>query len=237
MSDAKKALSSEQHTLYIETIPEHKRVVNKEKNLYEITPKHRRFRVYIGRFRELKKGLHSVFNELKDANNLDKLEFVISSGGGMVLEGQQFYNLIQEKFFGRTTAYLDNHGYSMGALLFCMADKRVIYPYSDLMFHTYSHGSYGKGGDVKQHVKHTAKKLEKFFFDLIVEKGFLVEEEFKQMLIGQDYWMEAKELCKRGIATHVIVDGQELEAKEYLKKIKEDKKSKKNKKESSKKKK
>lgn len=237
MSDAKKALSSEQHTLYIETIPEHKRVVNKEKNLYEITPKHRRFRVYIGRFRELRKGLHSVFNELKDANKLDKLEFVISSGGGMVLEGQQFYNLIQEKFFGRTTAYLDNHGYSMGALLFCMADKRVIYPYSDLMFHTYSHGSYGKGGDVKQHVKHTAKKLEKFFFDLIVEKGFLVEEEFKQMLIGQDYWMEAKELCKRGIATHVIVDGQELEAKEYLKKIKEDKKSKKNKKESSKKKK
>jgi len=237
MSDAKKALSSEQHTLYIETIPEHKRVVNKEKNLYEITPKHRRFRVYIGRFRELRKGLHSVFNELKDANNLDKLEFVISSGGGMVLEGQQFYNLIQEKFFGRTTAYLDNHGYSMGALLFCMADKRVIYPYSDLMFHTYSHGSYGKGGDVKQHVKHTAKKLEKFFFDLIVEKGFLVEEEFKQMLIGQDYWMEAKELCKRGIATHVIIDGQELEAKEYLKKIKEDKKSKKNKKESSKKKK
>jgi len=237
MSDAKKALSSEQHTLYIETIPEHKRVVNKEKNLYEITPKHRRFRVYIGRFRELRKGLHSVFNELKDANNLDKLEFVISSGGGMVLEGQQFYNLIQEKFFGRTTAYLDNHGYSMGALLFCMADKRVIYPYSDLMFHTYSHGSYGKGGDVKQHVKHTAKKLERFFFDLIVEKGFLVEEEFKQMLIGQDYWMEAKELCKRGIATHVIVDGQELEAKEYLKKIKEDKKSKKNKKESSKKKK
>ena len=237
MSDAKKALSSEQHTLYIETIPEHKRVVNKEKNLYEITPKHRRFRVYIGRFRELRKGLHSVFNELKDANKLDKLEFVISSGGGMVLEGQQFYNLIQEKFFGRTTAYLDNHGYSMGALLFCMADKRVIYPYSDLMFHTYSHGSYGKGGDVKQHVKHTAKKLERFFFDLIVEKGFLVEEEFKQMLIGQDYWMEAKELCKRGIATHVIVDGQELEAKEYLKKIKEDKKSKKNKKESSKKKK
>jgi len=237
MSDAKKALSSEQHTLYIETIPEHKRVVNKEKNLYEITPKHRRFRVYIGRFRELRKGLHSVFNELKDANNLDKLEFIISSGGGMVLEGQQFYNLIQEKFFGRTTAYLDNHGYSMGALLFCMADKRVIYPYSDLMFHTYSHGSYGKGGDVKQHVKHTAKKLEKFFFDLIVEKGFLVEEEFKQMLIGQDYWMEAKELCKRGIATHVIIDGQELEAKEYLKKIKEDKKSKKNKKESSKKKK
>jgi ATP-dependent protease ClpP protease subunit len=224
MSDAKKALSSEQHTLYIETIQEQKKVVDKAKSLYQITPKHRRFRVYIGRFRELRKGLHSVFNELKDANPVDKLEFIISSGGGMVLEGQQFYNLIQEKFFGRTTAYLDNHGYSMGALLFCMADKRVIYHYSDLMFHTYSHGSYGKGGDVKEHVKHTAKKLEKFFFDLIVKKGFLSENEFKQMLVGQDYWMEAKELCKRGIATHVIIDGEEIEAKEYLKRVKREKK-------------
>ena len=229
MSDAKKILSSEQHTLYIETIQEHKKLVDKERHLYEVTPKHRRFRVYIGRFRELKKGLHSVFNELKDANALDKLEFIISSGGGMVLEGQQFYNLIQEKFFGRTTAYLDNHGYSMGALLFCMADKRVIYPYSDLMFHTYSHGSYGKGGDVKHHVKHTAKKLEQFFFDLIVKKGFLTEAEFKQMLVGQDYWMDAKELCKRGIATHMIIDGQEIEAKEYLKKIKQAKQKKNNK--------
>jgi ATP-dependent protease ClpP protease subunit len=230
MSDAKKALSSEQHTLYIETIQEHKKIIDKSKSIYQITPKHRRFRVYIGRFRELRKGLHSVFNELKDANPVDRLEFIVSSGGGMVLEGQQFYNLIQEKFFGRTTAYLDNHGYSMGALLFCMVDKRVIYPYSDLMFHTYSHGSYGKGGDVKEHVKHTAKKLEKFFFDLIVKKGFLSKAEFKQMLVGQDYWMDAKELCKRGIATHVIIEGTEITAEEYLKRIKKEKKAKKEKK-------
>jgi hypothetical protein len=95
------------------------------------------------------------------------------------------------------------------------------------MFPTYSHGSYGKGGEVKEHVKHTAKKLEKFFFDLIVKKGFLSENEFKQMLVGQDYWMEAKELCKRRIATHVIIDGEEIEAKEYLKRIKKEKKDKK----------
>ena len=50
------------------------------------------------------------------------------------------------------------------------------------------------------------------------------------MLIGQDYWMDAKELCKRGIATHVITEGRELKAKEYLKKIKKQKKQKKQKK-------
>jgi len=227
MTGGKKELSSEQHTLYSELILEHKRVVNKEKNIYEVTPKHKRYRVYIGRFFELKKGLHSVFNELREAKEHDYMEFMINSGGGFVHEGMQFFNIIQEKFSGRTVAYLDNRGYSMGALLFCMADKRVVYPYSDLMFHTYSHGSHGKGGEVKSHVEHTSSKLERFFYDLIVKKGFLTEEEFKKMIIGQDYWMDAKELCKRGIATDVIVGGEELTAKQYLKQLKQEKRAKK----------
>jgi ATP-dependent protease ClpP protease subunit len=218
--DSKKELSSEQHTLYIEVIPERKRVIDKDKNIYEIIPKHRRYRVYIGRFFELKKGLHSVFNGLKDANNKDYLELMINSGGGLVNEGQQFYNLIQEKFYKRTISYLDNKGYSMGALLFCMAEKRVVYEYSDLMFHTYSHGSQGKGGEVKSHVEHTAKKLKQFFYDLIVKQGFLTKDEFKKMVIGQDFWMDTKEMCKRGVATHVIVAGEELIAEDYLKRIK-----------------
>jgi ATP-dependent protease ClpP protease subunit len=227
MTGAKKELSSEQHTLYSETILEQKRVINKEKHIYEVTPKHKRYRVYIGRFFELKKGLHSVFNELREAKEHDYLEFMINSGGGFVHEGMQFFNIIQEKFSGRTVAYLDNHGYSMGALLFCMADKRVVYPYSDLMFHTYSHGSHGKGGEVKSHVEHTSKKLEKFFYDIIVKQGFLSEDEFQQMVIGQDYWMDAKELCSRGIATHVIIAGEELTAKQYVKNLKKEKSDKK----------
>ena len=50
------------------------------------------------------------------------------------------------------------------------------------------------------------------------------------MLVGQDYWMGTKEMCKRGIATHVIVNGHELTADEYLKELKKKKKLKKNKK-------
>ena len=225
MMGAKKEFSSEQHTLYTELIPEQKRVVNKEKGIYEITPKHKRYRVYIGKFFELKKGLHSVFNELREAKENDYLELMINSGGGLVLEGQQFYNLIQERFFKRTVAYLDNYGYSMGALLFCMAEKRVAYEYSDFMFHTYSGGAVGKGGEIKARLEHSNKKLEKFFYDIIVEQGFLSKEEFDQMLVGQDYWMGTKELCKRGIATHVILEGDEVTAKEYLKILKKRKSS------------
>lgn len=223
----KKELNSDRHTLYSEVIEEKRRLIDKSKKLYEITPKHTNYRIFIGRFFELKRGLHTVFNELKNAREYDTLELIIDSNGGIVNEGMQFFNIMLEKFSDRTTAYLDNHGYSMGALLFCMANKRVIYPYSDIMFHNYSGGAIGKGGEIKSRVKHRDRLLRKFFYDIVVEQGFLTKSEFEKMLIGQDYWMDTKQMCKRGIATHVVVDGKEIGAKEYLKELKKSKKEKK----------
>jgi ATP-dependent protease ClpP protease subunit len=215
-------ISSENHTLFIKNVPEFRRTLDRYKNIVEIRPKHKVYTVYIEKFKELKRGLHSVLNELRSASIDDKLEFRINSGGGFVNEGQQFYNLIHEKFHDRTTAYLDNHGYSMGALLFCMADKRVIYPYSDLMFHNYSSGVGGKGGEIISRIEHTDKHIKAFFRKVIVEKGFLSDSEFENMLIGQDYWMGAKELCQRKIATHVVYKGKEIKAKKYLKILKKE---------------
>lgn len=219
-----KALDSEHHTLFIEDIKESRSPVKGKPGQYKITQAHKLYRVYISVFSESKKGLHVVFNELRNAERNDKLELRINSHGGLVAEGKQFYNVIAEKFPGNTTTYLDNYGYSMGALLFCMGRKRIAYPYSALMFHNYSHGSWGKGGNVKSHVKHTSRTLNTFFRDLTVETGFLSEKEFKQMLLGKDFWMDSKEMCERGIATHVIVEGERLTAKKYLKLLKKDKK-------------
>ena len=221
----KKELSSEWHTLFSEVVEEKRKVIDKERNIYEILPKHKKYRIFIDEFHERKKGLHAVFDELKNAKEYDVLELVISSRGGSVDEGFQFFNIINEKFPDRTTSYLDNYGYSMGALLFCMAEKRVIYPYSELMFHTYSGGAFGKGGEIKARIKHKDKLLKKFFYDILVRQEFLTKKEFEKMLIGQDYWMDAKELCKRGIATHVIVAGYELSAQSYLQELKDLKKS------------
>jgi len=226
----KEELNSDRHSLYSREIASKNELVDKENGLYKLIPKHKSYRFYVGIFFELKRGLHAVFNELKNSSDNDTLELVINSHGGLVFEGKQFYNLIQENFYGRTTAYLDNIGYSMGALLFCMADKRVVYEYSDFMFHNYFGGVHGKGGELKARIKYSAKSLEHFFHDIIVKKGFLSQQEFEQMLVGQDYWMDTKELCKRGIATHVILEGEEITAKEYLKKIKGSKRKKKAKK-------
>ena len=218
--DKDKEYSSDNHTLFIEDVAEKKILADKDNKLYSFEPKYRIYRLYIERFFELKKGLHKVFNQLRQAGNNDYIELRISSGGGIIYEGQQFYNLLQEKFYKRSIAYLDNRGYSMGALLFSMATKRVIYPHSDFMFHNYSGGAMGKGHELKARIKHISKTTKKFFKEIIVDKKFLTKKEFKQMLNGQDFWMDAKELCQREIATHVIVNGQEITAKKYLKMLK-----------------
>ncbi len=220
-----KSINSEFHTLFIDDRGERKTLVSAEEKTYKITPKYRVFRVYISSFSEIKKGLHAVFNELRKANPNDELELRINSGGGYVREGQQFFNVMLEKFSGRTTAYLDNVGYSMGALLFCMAEKRVIYPYSDLMFHDYAHFVVGKGGNVKSRVKHSSRTMKQFFHDIVVRQDFLTEAEFKEMLLGKDFWMNAKEMCQRGIATDVMINGKTITAKAFLKLLKRKKKT------------
>ena len=228
-AEEKKGLGSEYHTLFVENIAEERIAVEDATLQYLIVPSHKLFRVFISAFSENKKGLHAIFNELRKAGAYDRLELRINSDGGSVIEGQQFFNVILEKFGDNTTTFLDNHGYSMGALLFCMGRQRVIYPYSELMFHNYTHGVWGKGENVKSQVKHTARSLTAFFQDLTVNQDFLTKKEFKKMLLGKDFWMDCEEMCRRGIATHVVIWGETITAKEYLKMLKKDEKEQKKK--------
>lgn len=236
VSTEENKFNSEYHTMFIIDVPEEKEPVKIEKtdkkgkvtveelkDAYVITPAHKKYRVFIDSFMEFERGLHEMFNKLWDADDNDELELRINSYGGLVKEGQNFYNLIRNKFPGRCTTVLDSAGYSMGALTFCMGDKRVVMQQSDLMYHDYSGGERGKGGEMEASLKHTSKHLRRFFREVIVKQGFLTKKEFKQMIVGQDYWMEPKEMCERGIATHIMIDGEEKTAKEYLKSLKKSK--------------
>jgi len=210
-------LSSEYHTLFKKEIKE--KIKTHDDGKFSKIPGYTRYRFFVNDFMEVGSSLHDVYNELWDANETDELELRINSSGGMVNEGGQFYSIIKNKFNGRTTTILDNKGYSMGAVTFCMGNKRVVTERADLMFHDYSGRMFGKGGEIEARNAHTQKFIRKFFEDVILKPGFLTKEEYKKMIIGQDYWMDAEELCKRGIATHVLKDGKEIKAKKYLKLI------------------
>lgn len=213
--------NSKHHTLFKKNIKA-KEIKTKGSDTYRKLPEHIRYRLFIKSFSEKERGLHEIFNELWDAEGHDTLELRIHSNGGYVSEGFQFYNLIKNRFIGRTTTILDSKGYSMGATLFCMGDKRIVTPRSDLLFHDYSGGAVGKGGEIEAQVKHDAQHMREYKKEILLETKFMTKKEFKQMLMGKDFWMNHIEMCKRGIATHVLIGGKEVKAKKYLKNIKKD---------------
>jgi len=209
---------SEYHTLFktevcSEDIP-------KKNNLFKTVPGYTKYRFFIDDFMEQEKGLHAIFNELWNAGDNDKLELRINSNGGFVNEGGLFYSLIKNKFNGRTTTILDNKGYSMGGITWLMGDKRIVTERADFMAHTYSGGVIGKSGEMEDRNKHTQKHLKKFFKEMLLDTKYLTKNEFKEMGMGKDFWFDAEELCKRNMATHVLINGKEVTAKKYLKLMK-----------------
>lgn len=205
-------IESQHHTLFIETNEEETHEMGL--GMVQRVPAHKKFTLYIDEFGELEKGLHKILHKLRKAEQQDWLNVRIHSGGGYVTELQTLENVFKEAFFGRVMTHLDAFGYSCGGFIFLMGDKRVCYESSELMLHAASYASWGDQNTVKSHVDFVHKQLESYSRRLL--KPYMTPEEIDAMLKGQDYWFSAKDLCEKGMATEVIVDGIELEADEYL---------------------
>lgn len=181
------------------------------------------YRVFITEFAEGDTKIHDIWNRLLSGGKNDTLELRISSCGGAVTECQQFVNLIRNKFNKRTTTYIDSHASSAGAVVFCSGDKRVVFENSRIMLHNYSGGYGGKYRDVKDRLDFDEEHIIGFLKSVIKvgPKGFLTKSEFNAMVNGKNFWFNSEEMLKRGIATHIVINGEELTAKEYLKTFRE----------------
>jgi ATP-dependent protease ClpP protease subunit len=63
------------------------------------------------------------------------------------------------------------------------------------MFHNYSGGTFGKGGEMYDQLRHERK-----WSETIIRKiysGFLTEAEIRSILENKDIWMEGEEVMKR----------------------------------------
>lgn len=211
---------SKHHSLFIENIPEGKMPVEDEDgpipDVYMDLDPFKIFDLYVGDFDEEGTGLHVILNKLRTADRYDDMLRVhIDSYGGSVTEGKLFWNAFNNFGKDHITAYL-NSGYSMGALLFCMADRRIVHEFSDFMLHDYSTMLYGKAGDLETSHNHNQKHLRDFFKKITLDKGFLSQEEFEMLKIGKEFWFDTEEMCKRGIATGVQTSDGFKSAKDYL---------------------
>ena len=176
-------------------------------------------KLYIGDFMEQGKGFYKIINRLQEADLNDVLELHVSSYGGAVSENIQLFNLINSMYSTRCTTYL-NHGYSAGAMTFMMGQNRIIYKHSDIMFHFFSGGEFGKGSDMIASLNHSIKSISAYYTTIL--KDFFSPGDLELMIHhGREFWMDSATMMNKGIATAIIIDGQYYEAVEYFEKYDE----------------
>jgi len=177
--------------------------------------------LYLSTMMENKINLAELLNEISDFTPEDRIKVIINSPGGLVSEGKSTINTLLGTGAKITTELLSDAA-SMASILFCIGHKRVAYENSGIMFHTFSSGYMGKGGEMKDYITHKSKNLNAFFKAHILG---LTDEEIDKMIDGKEWWFDTKKMCERGIATHVNVHGILIPAKQYLKLLKKVKKT------------
>lgn len=162
-----------------------------------------------------------IFHELEHAPKDAKLKIIVRSHGGYINQGVALFETIIAGFNPENIeVYLHTYGYSMGSIFFCLfhESKRVITPFAHMMIHYYSGGYAGKGNEIEIEAQFKKDYIQNIMRHAYLTKGYLTKEEFRAMIEGKDYWFDAKEMCKRGIATHVQLENNRLiSAKKFLK--------------------
>lgn len=134
------------------------------------------------------------FQLFRAAGENDIIYVRINSEGGDLFSALQMVRAIQES---NATVVCSVEGICMSAatLIFLSADRFELTEHSMFMFHNYSSGTIGKGGEMYDQITHFRTWSEKLFNAFY--KDFLTPEEIKSMLDNKDIWLDAEEVAKR----------------------------------------
>jgi ATP-dependent protease ClpP protease subunit len=134
------------------------------------------------------------FDTIRHAGESDVVKIYINSPGGDVFTAIQFMRALQET---SATVVMSVEGIcaSAATMIMLYGDTFEISDHSLFLFHNYSGGTVGKGGEMWQQLQHERKwseNLMKSCYD-----GFLTEKEISALLDNRDIWMDGGEVIKR----------------------------------------
>jgi ATP-dependent protease ClpP protease subunit len=135
-----------------------------------------------------------AFETIRHASDNDIVKFNINSPGGDLFTTIQFIRAITE-CKAMVIASAEGACMSAATMIFLSADRFEISEHCLFMFHNYSGGTFGKGGEMYDQLINERKWSEK-----IIQKcyeGFLTEAEIRSILENKDIWMEGEEVMKR----------------------------------------
>jgi ATP-dependent Clp protease, protease subunit len=149
----------------------------------------------------------SWFQEIRNTRPSDVIKIHINSPGGNLFTAIQFLQALAETE-AHVIASVEGMCMSAATMIFLAADEFQISPHSMFMFHNYSGGSFGKGGEMYDNVMHERKWSEKLLTDMYL--GFLTKGEIDSLLGNKDIWMDCNEVVVRLKKREAIRKKQEL---------------------------
>lgn len=134
------------------------------------------------------------FDIIRSSSQNDILKFYINSSGGDLFTAIQFMRVLNDT---EATISVSVEGACMSAatLIFLCGHQFEVSPHSMFMFHNYSSGVMGKGGEMYDRLSHEKTWSEKLLRD--VYSDFLTEKEITSILDNKDIWMDGDECVKR----------------------------------------
>jgi len=134
------------------------------------------------------------FETIRNASETDVVVIHINSYGGDLFTAIQFMRTFAETK-ANIVASVEGACMSAATVIFLTAKHFEISKHSMFMFHNYSSGSFGKGGEMYDNIVHEREWSRKLWKD--VYTGFLTETEINSILQNKDIWMSGEEVSKR----------------------------------------
>jgi len=155
------------------------------------------------------------FNTIRNCTENDIIKIHINSPGGDLLTTIQLMRALSET---SATVICSVEGECMSAatMIFLQADIVEVSEHSMFMFHNYSGGMFGKGGEMLDRLEYESKWAQNLL--RTVYEDFLSEEEIEMMLNNKDLWMNGEEVTDR-----VRVKAEKLQMKLAEEEAEEDK--------------
>jgi ATP-dependent protease ClpP protease subunit len=134
------------------------------------------------------------FDKIRHASEHDIIRIYINSPGGDLTTAIQFMRVLSDS---AATVMVSVEGACMSAATMIMlcADSYEISPHSMFMFHNYSGGTIGKGGEMYDNIVFERKWSEGLLREIY--EDFLTDEEIESMLNNKDLWLDGEEVLAR----------------------------------------
>jgi ATP-dependent protease ClpP protease subunit len=131
---------------------------------------------------------------IRTANPDDEVNIYVNSPGGRLDTAVQFINAMSY-CQAPIHIHIDDECISAATFIAMHGDEYSVNPHARFMFHNYSGGVGGKGGEIYDNAVFMRQWIETYYRDIY--KDFLTDKEIEDILAGKDHYMIASDFVDR----------------------------------------